>query len=1074
MLLSPVRNAIVARVLRVLVNAWLFVLPIAGGAQGVSTAGIRGRIEADGRQTVDARIRVSHDATGIAIDVRAARGRFLVQGLEPGGPYTITATAIGFEPQRAANVFLTLGELREVNFTLQPIGTRLETVKVEARDQAPGAGGTSSIISQWMIDRLPTLSRDLYDFVRLVPQVSTKIGLSNPGLSAGGIGFRFNNFLINNVSERTLSGSVSNAFAGTKSIPLEAVREYQVLLAPYDVRYGDFAGALVNAVTKSGTNTFQGSLFAYGRNDRLARRTPGDSSPPYERAQYGFSLGGPLVRKRLHFFVASELQHFTFPADGPYVGQPANAERRVPVSTADLDRFDTIMRSYGLVAGSAGPIENGNPLRNLFTRLDVSLPAWNSRLIAWNNYSRNDNRSFSRADTAFSLSSYQVTNTGSVRTTAAHLHTALGHAGGGHNELLVSHRSEGLEPVAPVRQPIVRVSLPSVTGGRITLNSGTNEVAQGSGIHSAAYSVKDNLTLALGPSHAVTIGVEVERFSVRRSGVNGSYGTWTFASLDELALGNAQQFEVAIAAGNADVRLDGTQYTLYVGDQWPLSNRLSMTGGVRADLLAIDGSAPYHPAVDSIFGRRTDQMPRRRVELSPRLGFVWDLTGDAQQRLRGGLGVFTARYPLAWAHSALINYGLRAGLLRCNFLSSADRYPPRFSPNHLSPPTSCGGGYSLTQSFRGDVNLLDGNLQMLRVARGSLAHEIRLPWMLLLTNEALVTRSLSDFVLVNLNLAASQRIDRRGRAMYDSITPNGLSVPRRRSDFAEVIDLQNTSQNHAVELSTRLELAPASAASGFLSYTYSRVRDVQTPLRVNTRGTTAWAAARATGGRHEDLTSSISGNDVPHRVIAAGTYSVPWKRTRSELSFYYVGESGRPFTYLALGDLNADGSNANDPIYVPRSALDTTEISFTGISTSTGADNSPGAQASRARQQRDAFDAFVRHAPCLHRQRGRIMQRNSCREPWSNTLIASVRQAFPIARRSIDVQLDVVNVLNLLNARWGERREAAPTLLEYVGQTAGPAQTSQPLFRFESTRTAWTTRRSESAYQLQLAIRYRF
>ena len=271
--------------LRSLISA-LSILPLIAGAQGVSTTGIRGRVENDVRQPLDARVRVTHEATGFSIEVRAARGRYLVQGLEPGGPYTVTVRALGLAARHTTSIFLALGELRQVDFALQAIAARLDTVTVVSRDQWPARGGTGATISQQMLDRLPTLSRDLYDFVRLVPQISTKISLSNPGLSAGGMGFRFNNFLINNVSERTVSGSVSNAFAGTKSIPLAAVQEYQVLLAPYDVRYGDFAGALINAVTKSGTNTLHGSVFAYARNNRLARQAAGDSSPPYERAQY--------------------------------------------------------------------------------------------------------------------------------------------------------------------------------------------------------------------------------------------------------------------------------------------------------------------------------------------------------------------------------------------------------------------------------------------------------------------------------------------------------------------------------------------------------------------------------------------------------------------------------------------------------------------------------------------------------------------------------------------------------------------------------------------------------------------
>jgi hypothetical protein len=240
-----------------------------------------------------------------------------------------------------------------------------------------------------------------------------------------------------------------------------------------------------------------------------------------------------------------------------------------------------------------------------------------------------------------------------------------------------------------------------------------------------------------------------------------------------------------------------------------------------------------------------------------------------------------------------------------------------------------------------------------------------------------------------------------------------------------------------------------------------------------------WADARAVSGRHDDLNRGISLNDLPHRVVAALTYTAPWHRWSTDVSFTYLGESGSPFTYLAggaggRGDLNADGSNINDPIYVPRDASDRDEIFFHGRWDAPGADNSPDAQAERVTLQQRAFEEFIVRTPCLRRQRGQILERNSCREPWSHTTIASVRQAIPIGGRALEVELDVFNVLNLLNGDWGRYRVAAPRLLEHVGQTLGEPETAQPIFRFDTTRPEWTTLQTESAFQLQLAVRYRY
>ena len=264
-----------------------------------------------------------------------------------------------------------------------------------------------------------------------------------------------------------------------------------------------------------------------------------------------------------------------------------------------------------------------------------------------------------------------------------------------------------------------------------------------------------------------------------------------------------------------------------------------------------------------------------------------------------------------------------------------------------------------------------------------------------------------------------------------------------------------------------------------MSYTYSSVRDVQSPSRVNLTGITMWADARAVSGQHEKPQREISLNDLPHRVVTAFSYTAPWQRWPTEVSFYYVGESGSPFTYVATGaarrgDLNADGSNANDPVYVPLSASDPDEIQFSGFSNAVGADNSVIAQGDRILAQRSAFERFLETTPCLKRQRGRLLERNSCREPFSHTTIASIQQAIRIRGAAFETELDLYNVLNLLNGDWGLQRIAAPRLLEHVGQTTASAETSQPIFRFDSTRDRWTKLQAESAFQIQLAVRYRF
>ncbi len=202
---------------------------VAARAQGVTTAGIHGTVRGSQGQTIDAQVSVRHEATGFFVEVRTSAGQFLVPGLEPGGPYTVTVRALGLRPKRVEGVYVQLGALLELDVALEPVATRLDTIRIKPAADSEALGSRDAgvaTISATLLDRMPALNRDLYDFMRLVPEISTRISLQSPGFSAAGAGLRSNNFFINGASERTLAGGVSSAFGGTRSIPLAAVQEY--------------------------------------------------------------------------------------------------------------------------------------------------------------------------------------------------------------------------------------------------------------------------------------------------------------------------------------------------------------------------------------------------------------------------------------------------------------------------------------------------------------------------------------------------------------------------------------------------------------------------------------------------------------------------------------------------------------------------------------------------------------------------------------------------------------------------------------------------------------------------------
>ena len=1075
---TPFRQR-VALVVGVLVCA---VRPPPLDAQGVTTAAIVGHVVVDGGVSADgARVRVTNRATGYTVETTVRNGRFAVSGLEVGGPYDVTVRHLGYRPYARDGLSLSLGARRELDIELAPVTRLLDTVRTTVSAVARVAHsptGAGMMISEATLRRLPTRDRELYDFARLVPQVTTRFGISG-----GGVNHRFNSFLLDGVSERALQGALpAGGAAGGKSISQDAVREYQVLLSPYEVRYGNFTGALVNAVSKSGTNVFHGTVYAFARNDRMARATEFLRGVPYERVQYGLTLGGPIVRDRVHFFLAPEFQFLTAPAQGPHLEQ--SQADQAPTTVADVARFTDLLRQHGLAAGSAGQVDVRTPLRNAFARVDVLVPEWRSRFVLRQNYSwaRADRFTRNLPGDVFPLSSYGWTQQVTKATTAAQMMTHFGH--GGLNELRVAYTVAPLQTMPVVRQPVVVVRVPTANAARSTsLQAGTNELAQVPEVAQTNVEAGDDISFPLGPKHTIALGARVDLFHLQvRGGVAGGYGRWEFSSLDSLEGGLAARYSLAKDLGGADTPLRGASVAWYAGDDWRPSDRLRLTYGVRADLLSLRGHPEYNSYVAETYGRRTDVVPPARVYWSPRLGAHWDVGGERSATVRAGAGVFTGPPPLAWIHSAFREYGVGVASLSCGTNRTDRGAVPPFVADYRSQPTACADGEGFVDPPRGAVTLLDMRSALVQVARTSLAYERAMPGGVQAAVEGMYTRNVSDFLFVNGRLRGPVGVDHVGRVLYGTLGASGVAQPSvvgDESQNTDVVRLRKQSNNYAYQLLARAEKRFGERVEITGAYAFSRVRDVQSSTSAFPSSAN-WREGRVMSGRHESIATGISAFDVPHRVILTAFYTSPWRRWATDVSLSYIGESGNPFTYVAFGalgrgDLNADGSNTNDPIYVPRDAFDDREIRFSGLSSAAGADNSPQAQARRVTEQQRGYESLVENNACLRAHQGTIMRRNSCRAPGVHTSNVAIQQSLPLrGRRLLVLHLEVFNLLNLLHPHWGRFRTPNATVLEHVGQVAGETSSSESLFRFDPERPRFDSRNIESAYQFQLALRYGF
>jgi hypothetical protein len=1042
---------------------------IAGGgspasAQGTTTGATAGTVTDQGGVPIEgAQVEVLNNSTGARVlSTTRVNGLYSVSGLEVGGPYSVLVRRIGFQPMRRDNITVSLGETSRADFRLTPQATTLEAVSVTGvADNAvisPTKTGVSTSVSDSALRRLPSLNRNFTDFVTLTPQVSTT--LANGGLSGGGVNNRFNQIQIDGTSETDLFGLGSTGQpggqAGGKSIGIESVKEYQILLSPFDVRQGNFAGLLVNAVTKSGTNELHGSAYYYGRNQAFTRSQPYISQ--FTQSQDGFSLGGPIVKDRVFFFINPEFQQENSPASGLYLGATGSS-----LTQATVDRFNSLLSGYGIPSGSAGQVQNKNPLTNVFARLDFHLP-WNSTLVLRDNYGQATQDNFSR-DASGSLPNFPLLSNGyqfrsKKNNIGAQFRTNF--AGGAYNEVLASYTA-----IRDIRAP--NATAPQITvavAGQASLVAGSERFSQANALDQDITELTDNFTFPVA-AHSLTIGATGTFYKVRNLFAQSKLGVWSFQSLDSLQNGLAQQYIVGVPQiGDGAVRFTAQTFAWFAEDIWRATENFTLTYGARFDVPRFTSRPPTNPEVLADFGRNTNDIPSGHIQFSPRVGFNWDVTGDQRNQLRGGIGSFTGHPAYVWLSNAFQNSGLSGvNLLTCN--GPADAIPAFNAANIQNPPPACG---AKTAAAGSEIDLLSRDLRFPQELRSSLGYDHTLGHSLIATFEGLYSRAIYAPFYQNIALAGPQGTDRNGRVMYGNRPFNpALKVAARNT----ILDISNSNKDHAGNFTMGLQRLFQDNWSGSLFYTYSQVRDVQS--LTSSTAFSNYRFGRRWAGNEADQTAGRSDFDQPHRLVAQGTYTFP---THTDLSLIYIGSSGTPYDYMYSSDLNGDGFSLNDPIYIPKSALDPNEILFRDIL------NPDRTVKYSAATQAQAFEDFVNGTPCLNQNRGSIIPRDACRTPWTNLVNLSLRQSLPTRRgQNVSVELQVYNFLNLLNKNWGRQTFTFSdiTLLNYAGLLnpagsliAGSPTETRPLYQFTPGQQAFNFDNISSNYQLQLSLRYSF
>ncbi len=1031
---------------------WLSVDARDASAQGVTTAGVAGTVVGpDGSPIADARIELRRDDTGaVWISVTNEAGRFNFTNLRPGGPHTLEASRIGLRTVSRGGLMLSIGQRLAIDIELVETAVALPELSISVQGDPEfdrSRMGPVTVIDQSTLERLPTISRDFTEFAQLSPLVV----VDESGVSVAGSNVRFNNIQIDGALNQDVFGLSPSGVAGGRArgrvIPLTAIEELQVLVAPYDVRQSGFTGGVLNAVTRSGTNEFEGSVFGFIRDDLLVGDAVLGGVPraagELDNLFVGFDIGGPIATDRVHFFAAGEIEQRRRPPDGFLVGiDDAVLTQLVPDS---VGRVSDILAGFGADAGDAGEFTLENDLANLFTRIDVQLDGSNQAMLRYNFASAND----APAPNRLPGDSYELSSNGTRIESRNHsivgqwlstLSPTLS------NDLLVSTQFLRDREAPLSVYPRVEVQLMGREDGQgftRELRAGGNFFANESELDQDILQVTNSLTLAVG-DHRLTFGGGFERFAIRRSYLPGSLGTYRFKSLADLEANAPSEYvvNVPLAAGAGSTRFAVNQFSAFLQEEARVSDAISFQVGVRVDVPTMPDAPVSNAAVEQSFGFGTDHLPSGKVLFSPRLGFNARFGADLGTQIRGGAGIFTGRPPFAWLAEAYQNTGLSAGFLTCERRNVGVPDPeivPIFDPRSPAP-TTCADG---SQSTAPTVTAFDRDFRFPQDFKISMAIDQRLPAGFTLSLEGLYTKAVNQIFLEDLNLGPVVPVSERtpengfsdgfgfndresfgdGGAGNELIDPPPGSppgdreptfFPRRVNDaFGQVMLVGNRSENFSYALSARLRKQFGDRIAVDAGYAFNRSADLQSLASLDATANFGFTAIEGDPNRPQRQPSLY---DRPHKMVASATAALSERWGGARISLLYVGQSGQPYSYVYSSDLNADGYSGigqaldltNDLIYVPE-----------------GASSFPGG---RTGLSGVLFEQLVAQEPCLQASRLRILSRNACRTPWSHQLDLRVTQGLRLGGIQVDVMLDVLNVFNLINRDWGQVQAVNPVV----------------------------------------------
>ena len=985
-------------------------------AQGITTSAITGFVtDKQEKPVAGAAITAVHEPSGTrATAVTRANGQYNLSGLRVGGPFTISASAkdLVAEPQR--DVYLGLDGAQDVSFKLSNEIVKLESFSVSgSRDTTFDSGkiGSGSSFSDDDIANTASVRRNVQDIARLDSRLTLNSLDQGGQLSAQGQNFRFNSFLIDGVQANDTFGLNGNGVSSLRSpIPLDAIQSLSVDLSPYDVRRAGFTGALINAVTKSGSNQFRGSInYEYTDQDGRAKNPITGAKDIFEERSFNIGLSGPIIKNKVFFFLNYD--------DFKREASPPTANF-VP----DATQLAAIVARAKTLGYDAGNLDAVNTAKQKTTIAKIDWNVSEGQRVSFT-YRKNDGTepifpSFTNT-TQTSLSNYwyqqpRITESYTAQLFSTWTPDFRTEATVAYSEYDGSPKNNG--------NPFPEVTINGITGVRrdtgATVTNGSVRLGTEFSRQFNFLTTKNTNGTIVGEyslgDHTLTFGGEADQTKYTNLFVQALNGSYTFNNITGGATSSAAwQAGTPITNYTAAAPFAGRSiseayalwkyiaYGAFIQDSWKPNAQLTVNAGLRLDYPYVPEKPPYNAAFETAFGRRNDTTNDGNYTIAPRVGFNYNVNTKRKTQVRGGFGLFQGRNPAVWISNAYSNAGAIGTVAASNTAGIPGLV---FEPNPTKQPVPTGNPPAP------NINVTDKNFIQPAVWKANIALDHTLPFQGLIASVEFnftETHKGANWEFLNfLPATTGPATTPDGRIRYaGNITslqtgsPATSTVGRRRvTTFADVFLLKNSDKGDSQFATLSLNRPMKNRWAAGVSWTRGEATEVS-PATSSTASSNY--NLRAVYNPNEEV-ASVSNTSTKDKVVATFAREFEFvKNYKTTFAVVYEGRTGRPYSWVFRGDANGDGYTSNDLFYVPSGPTDS-KVRFT----------SPAESA--------AFFAYVANTPGLNKYAGGVVARNADIMPWVNTIDLKITQEIPIYKNvKTELYLNVINIANLVDKKWG-------------------------------------------------------